>query len=126
MEFVVYSYEEACQSSLEYFGGDESAARAWIDKYALRDSKGNICEKNPDDMHHRLADEVARIESNYPNPMGAQELYDLFRQFKYIVLQGSSMSGIGNNNRLSSLSNCFVLGTKRSVDSYGVLMKMEP
>lgn len=125
MEFVVYSYEEAYQSSLEYFGGDESAARAWIDKYALRDSKGNICEKNPDDMHHRLADEVARIESNYPNPMTAQELYDLLCQFKYIVLQGSSMSGIGNNNRLSSLSNCFVLGAKRSVDSYGVLMKME-
>ncbi len=125
MDTIVYSYEEAYQSSLAYFEGDESAARVWVDKYAMKDPMGNICEKNPDDMHHRLSDELARVEAKYPNPMGSQELFDLLRHFKYILLQGSSMSGIGNKHWAASLSNSFVIGEEESLDSYGVVMKLD-
>jgi ribonucleoside-diphosphate reductase alpha chain len=125
MEKVTYNYDEAFQSSLEYFKGDELAARVWVNKYALKDSQGNIYEKNPNDMHHRLADEVARIEKSYPNPLTADELFDLFREFKYIVPQGSPMTGIGNNYQVASLSNCFVIGTDGLADSYGGVMKID-
>lgn len=125
MDTIVYSYEEAYQSSLAYFEGDESAARVWVDRYAMKDSMGNIYEKNPDDMHRRMSDELARVEAKYPNPMGAQELFDLLRHFKYILLQGSSMSGIGNKHWAASLSNSFVIGEEESHDSYGVVMKLD-
>ena len=97
MEPIVYTYDEAYQASLEYFKGDELAARVWVNKYALKDSYGNIYEKTPDDMHWRIANEIARIEQKYPNPLSAQELFDLMKGFRYIVPQGSPMSGIGNN-----------------------------
>lgn len=122
---TVYSYEAAYQASLSYFGGDELAARVWVNKYALKDSFGNIYEKTPDDMHWRLANEIARVESRYPNAMSAQELFDLFQHFKYIVPQGSPMSGIGNKYQVASLSNCFVIGMEGSADSYGVIMKVD-
>ena len=125
MDTIVYSYEEAYQSSLAYFEGDESAARVWVDKYAMKDSLGNIYEKNPDDMHHRMSDELARVEAKYPNPMESQELFDLLRHFKYILLQGCSMSGIGNKHWQASLSNSFVIGEEESLDSYGVVMKLD-
>ena len=125
MDAVVYSYEEAYQSSLAYFEGDESAARVWVDKYALKDGLGNVYEKTPDDMHRRMAEEVARVESKYPNPMGADALFDLFRHFKYIVLQGSAMSGLGNKYWAASLSNCFVIGADDSEESYGSIMKVD-
>ncbi len=122
---TVYSYEAAYQASLSYFGGDELAARVWVNKYALKDSFGNIYEKTPDDMHWRLANEIARVESRYPNAMSAQELFDLFQHFKYIVPQGSPMSGIGNKYQVASLSNCFVIGMEGSADSYGAIMKVD-
>lgn len=121
----VYSFEEAYQSSLLYFEGDELAARVWVNKYALKDSYGNIYEKNPDDMHWRLANEIARVEAKYPNPLSAQDLFDLFSHFKYIVPQGSPMSGIGNPYQIASLSNCFVIGAEGPADSYGAIMKMD-
>ena len=120
-----YTYDEAFQSSLEYFKGDELAARVWVNKYALEDSFGNIFEKNPEDMHMRLASEIARIESNYPNPLSMEQLMDLFRGFKYVVPQGSPMSGIGNNYQIGSLSNCFVIGMEGNADSYGGVMKID-
>lgn len=122
---TVYSYDEAYQSSLAYFGGDELAARVWVNKYALKDSLGNIYEKTPGDMHWRLANEIAKIESKYPNPMSAQELFDLFNHFKYIVPQGSPMSGIGNPYQVASLSNCFVIGMDGAADSYGAIIKID-
>lgn len=122
---TVYSYDEAYQSSLAYFGGDELAARVWVNKYALKDSLGNIYEKTPEDMHWRLANEIAKIESKYPNPMSAQELFDLFNHFKYIVPQGSPMSGIGNPYQVASLSNCFVIGMDGAADSYGAIIKID-
>lgn len=125
METVVYSYDEAYQASLSYFGGDELAARVWVNKYALKDSFGNIYEKTPDDMHWRLANEIARVESKYPNSLSAQELFDLFQHFKYIVPQGSPMSGIGNKYQVASLSNCFVIGMEGPADSYGAIMKVD-
>ncbi len=121
----VYSFEEAYQSSLLYFEGDELAARVWVNKYALKDSYGNIYEQNPDEMHWRLANEIARVEAKYPNPLKAQDLYDLFSHFKYIVPQGSPMSGIGNPYQIASLSNCFVIGAEGAADSYGAIMKMD-
>lgn len=121
----VYSFEEAFQSSLRYFEGDELAARVWVNKYALKDSLGNIYEKDPDEMHRRLADEIARVEAKYPNPLTAEQLFDLFARFKYIVPQGSPMSGIGNPYQISSLSNCFVIGVDGPADSYGAIMKMD-
>lgn len=125
METKHYSYDEAYQSSLEYFGGDELAARVWVNKYALKDSFGNIYEKNPHDMHLRLAKEIARIENKYPNPLSVEKLMELFDHFKYIVPQGSPMSGIGNNFQIGSLSNCFVIGMDGSADSYGAIIKID-
>ncbi|NPA37706.1 MAG: adenosylcobalamin-dependent ribonucleoside-diphosphate reductase [Chlorobi bacterium] len=121
----VYTHDEAFNSSLEYFHGDELAARVWLNKYALKDAEGNIFELNPDDMHWRLAREIARIENKYPNPMTVEELYGLFRRFKYIVPQGGPMSGIGNNQQVASLSNCFVIGNDGDADSYGGIMKID-
>ena len=97
MDQKIYSFEEAVKATVEYFGGDELAARVWVNKYALKDSYGNIFEKTPEDMHRRLAKEIARIENNYANPMTEDQLMDLFRNFRYIIPQGSPMSGIGNN-----------------------------
>jgi ribonucleoside-diphosphate reductase alpha chain len=118
-----YTFDEAFKSSLEYFKGDELAARVWVTKYALKDSFGNIYELNPDDMHHRIAKELARIEALYPNPMREDEIYEYLKDFKYIVPQGSPMTGIGNNFQIASLSNCFVIGN--SADSYGGIMKTD-
>ena len=123
MEPTTYTYDEAYKASLEYFKGDELAARVWVNKYALKDSYGNIYEKTPDDMHWRIANEIARIEQKYPNPLSSQELFDLMKSFRYIVPQGSPMSGIGNNYQVGSLSNCFVIGLDGAPDSYGVLSK---
>lgn len=125
MKKPIYSYEEAYQNSLEYFKGDELAARVWVNKYALKDSFGNIYEKSPEDMHWRLANEIARIEKKYPNPLSSQELFDVFDRFKYIVPQGSPMTGIGNNFQVASLSNCFVVGIDGSADSYGGIIKID-
>ena len=125
MEKKTYSYDEAFQSSLEYFQGDELAARVWVTKYSLKDSFGNLYEKNPDDMHHRIASEVARIEANYPNPLSHEELFELLHDFKYIVPQGSPMTGIGNNFQVASLSNCFVIGFDGEADSYGAIIKLD-
>ena len=119
VEKKTYSYNEAYEASLEYFKGDELAARVWVNKYAVKDSFGNIYEKSPRDMHWRLANEVARIEANYPNSMTSQELFDLFDHFRYIVPQGSPMTGIGNEYQVASLSNCFVIGLDGKADSYG-------
>lgn len=125
MEPTVYTYDEAYQASLEYFNGDELAARVWVNKYALKDSYGNIYEKTPDDMHWRIANEIARIEQRYPNPLSSQELFDLMKSFRYIVPQGSPMSGIGNNYQIGSLSNCFVIGLDGAPDSYGGVIKID-
>ncbi len=121
----IYSQEEAFQSSLEYFKGDDLAARVWVNKYALKDSFGNIYEKNPDHMHRRLAKEIARIEQAYPNPMSEEEIYQLLKDFKYIVPQGGPMTGIGNDYQIASLSNCFVIGNDGDSDSYGGIMKID-
>ncbi len=125
VEQKTYTYEEAFAASLEYFNGDELAARVWVNKYALKDSFGNIYEKTPDDMHWRLANEIARIEQKYTNPMSAQELFDLMAHFRYIVPQGSPMTGIGNNFQIGSLSNCFVVGLTGEPDSYGGIIKID-
>ncbi len=125
MENKGYDYDEAFKSSLEYFTGDELAARVWVNKYALKDSFGNIFEKNPSDMHWRIANEVARIEQKYPNPISSEELFKLFDHFKYIIPQGSPMTGIGNNHQIGSLSNCFVIGMNGDADSYGAIMKVD-
>ena len=120
-----YSFEEAFEESLQYFQGDELAARVWVNKYAVKDSYGNIYEKSPQDMHWRLANEIARIEKKYPNPLSAEELFQLFDRFRYIVPQGSPMSGIGNNYQVASLSNCFVIGIDGAADSYGGIIKID-
>ncbi|MBQ8224773.1 MAG: adenosylcobalamin-dependent ribonucleoside-diphosphate reductase [Bacteroides sp.] len=125
MEKKTYSYEEAFEASLKYFKGDELAARVWVNKYAVKDSFGNIYEKSPEDMHWRIANEVARIEAKYPNPLSAQELFGLLDHFKYIVPQGSPMTGIGNNYQVASLSNCFVIGMDGEADSYGAIFKVD-
>ena len=119
------SYDEAYEESLRYFQGDELAARVWVNKYAVKDSFGNIYEKSPEDMHWRIANEVARIESKYPNALTAKELYDLLDHFKYIVPQGSPMTGIGNDYQVASLSNCFVIGVDGAADSYGAIIKID-
>ena len=121
----MYSYEEAYKASLEYFKGDELAARVWASKYALKDSFGNIYELSPDDMHHRIAREIARIENKYPNPMSEEEVYGLLKEFKYIVPQGNPMAGIGNDLQVGSLSNCFVVGLDKHPDSYGGIIKVD-
>ena len=125
MEKQIYSYDEAYEESLRYFQGDELAARVWVNKYAVKDSFGNIYEKSPEDMHWRIANEVARIESKYPNGLTAKELYDLLDHFKYIVHQGSPMTGIGNDYQVASLSNCFVIGVDGAADSYGAIIKID-
>ena len=151
----IYTNEEAFNSALKYFKGDELAARVWVNKYALKDSDGNIYELNvitsysihytklyenkyalkdsdgniyelnPDDMHRRLASEIARIEKLYPNPMSEEELFELFKDFTYIVPQGGPMAGIGNRFQIASLSNCFVIGNDGNSDSYGGIMKID-
>ena len=125
VEKKTYSYDEAFDASLQYFKGDELAARVWVNKYAVKDSFGNIYEKSPEDMHWRIANEVARIEANYPNGLKAQELFDLFDHFKYIIPQGSPMTGIGNDFQVASLSNCFVIGLDGSADSYGAIIRID-
>ncbi|WP_224490003.1 adenosylcobalamin-dependent ribonucleoside-diphosphate reductase [Robertkochia flava] len=120
-----YTPEEAYQASLEYFKGDDLAARVWVNKYALKDSDGNIFELTPDDMHRRIAKEIARIEAKYSNPMTEQEIYDHIKDFTYIVPQGSPMAGIGNPFQIASLSNCFVIGNEGMSDSYGGIMKID-
>ena len=120
-----YSQQEAYESSLTYFKGDDLAAQVWVNKYALKDSAGNIYERNPDDMHRRIAKEIARIEQKYPNPFSEAEVFDLIRNFKYIVPQGSPMAGIGNPFQIASLSNCFVIGNEGASDSYGGIMKID-
>ena len=120
-----YTFEEAYKKSLEYFNGDELAAKVWVNKYAIKDSYGKIYEQSPDDMHWRIAREIARIERKYPNPMSEQELYDLLKEFRYIVPQGSPMTGIGNKFQIASLSNCFVIGNDGNADSYGGIMKID-
>ena len=125
MEKKTYSYDEAYNASLEYFKGDELAARVWVNKYAVKDSFGNIYEKSPEDMHWRIANEVARVEAKYPNALSSQELFDLLDHFKYIVPQGSPMTGIGNNYQIASLSNCFVIGLDGSADSYGAIIRID-
>lgn len=121
----IYTYEEAYKASLEYFQGDELAARVWLTKYAMKDSFGNIFEKSPADMHWRIANEIARIEQKYPNPMSAEEIFELLDHFRYIVPAGSPMTGIGNDNQVASLSNCFVIGVDKEADSYGAIMLLD-
>ena len=114
-----YSYEEAVESAVEYFEGDELAAKVWVNKYALKDSDGNIYESNPDMMHRRMAKEIARIEATYPDAYTEEDIYDVLAKFKYIIPQGGPMTGIGNDFQVSSLSNCFVIGNEGDSDSYG-------
>lgn len=123
MNPTTYSYEEAFQATLAYFDGDELAARVWVNKYAMKDSFGNIYEKSPADMHHRLAAEMARIERKYPNPVPEEEIFSLLDHFRFIIPAGSPMTGIGNNHQVASLSNCFVIGIDGDADSYGAIMK---
>ena len=125
MENQTFSYDEAYNASLDYFKGDELAARVWVNKYAVKDSFGNIYEKSPEDMHWRIANEVARIEAKYPNGLSAEELFRLFDHFKYIIPQGSPMTGIGNNYQIASLSNCFVIGLDGAADSYGAIIRID-
>ena len=125
MEKQSYTYDEALKASLEYFDGDELAARVWVNKYAMKDSFGVIYEKSPEQMHWRIANEIARIESKYENPMSAQEIFDLLDHFKYIIPQGSPMTGIGNDYQVASLSNCFVIGIDGEADSYGAIIRID-
>mgnify|MGYP001021626163 CR=1 FL=1 len=120
-----YSFDEAFQTALAYFGGDELAARVWVNKYAMKDSLGNIYEKSPEQMHWRIADEIARIEHKYKNPLAAQEVFDLLDHFRYIIPAGSPMTGIGNHHQVASLSNCFVIGLDGDADSYGAIMRID-
>ena len=120
-----YTFDEAFRASMEYFGGDELAARVWANKYALKDSYGNIFEQTPADMHWRIAREVARIENHYPNPLTEQQVFELLDHFRYIVPAGSPMTGIGNDHQVASLSNCFVIGLDGDADSYGAVMLMD-
>lgn len=120
-----YSYDEAFEASLKYFEGDELAARVWVNKYAMKDSFGTIYEKSPEDMHWRIANEIARIEKKYKNPLDAQQIFDLLDHFRYVVPAGSPMTGIGNNHQVASLSNCFVIGLDGDADSYGAILKID-
>ncbi|MBO5865429.1 MAG: ribonucleoside-diphosphate reductase, adenosylcobalamin-dependent, partial [Bacteroidaceae bacterium] len=125
MEKKSYTYDEVFNNALEYFSGDELAARVWVNKYAVKDSFGTIYEKSPEDMHWRIANEIARIESKYENPMSAQEIFDLLDHFKYIIPSGSPMTGIGNDFQIASLSNCFVIGMEGKADSYGGIIRID-
>lgn len=120
-----YSFDEAFEASLRYFDGDELAARVWVNKYAMKDSFGNIYEKSPEDMHWRIANEVARIEKKYKNPISAQDVFELLDHFRYIIPAGSPMTGIGNNYQIASLSNCFVIGLDGDADSYGAILRID-
>lgn len=120
-----YAFEEAYEEALKYFAGDELAARVWVNKYSMKDSFGNIYEKSPEDMHWRIANEIARIEKKYKNPMSAREIFDLLDHFKYVIPAGSPMTGIGNNHQVASLSNCFVIGLDGDADSYGAIMRID-
>ncbi len=122
---VIYTHDEVVEASIEYFKGDELAARVWANKYALKDSFGNIYEKTPDDMHHRLAREIRRVEMKYKNPLPEELIYNVLKDFKYIVPQGGPMTGIGNDYQIASLSNCFVIGNDGTSDSYGGIMKID-
>lgn len=124
-EKKTYTYDEAFAESLKYFDGDELAARVWVNKYALKDSYGNIYESSPTDMHWRLAKEIARIEAKYKNPLSAEQIFQLLDHFRYIIPAGSPMTGIGNNYQIASLSNCFVIGLEGNADSYGAIMKID-
>ena len=124
-QLKTYSYEEALDASLIYFEGDELAARVWVNKYAMKDSYGHIYEKSPSDMHWRIANEIARIEKKYPNPVSAQQVYDLIDHFKSVIPAGSPMTGIGNNHQVASLSNCFVVGLDGNADSYGAVLRID-
>ncbi|MCM1503730.1 MAG: adenosylcobalamin-dependent ribonucleoside-diphosphate reductase [Muribaculum sp.] len=125
MNNKIYTFDEAQEATLEYFGGDELASRVWVTKYALKDSFGHIFEKTPDDMHRRITSEIARIERKYANPMSEDEVFGLLKDFRYVVPQGSPMSGIGNNYQVGSLSNCFVIGLDGGPDSYGGIMRID-
>ncbi len=125
MSRKTYTYDEAYKASLAYFDGDELAAKVWVMKYALKDAQGNIYEKSPEDMHKRIAGEIARIEKKYPNPLSEKELLALFDHFRYIVPQGSPMTGIGNDFQIASLSNCFVVGLDGDADSYGAIIRID-
>ncbi len=120
-----YAQEEALEATRRYFNGDDLAASVWMNKYALKDSEGNLYERTPDDMHRRIASELARIEGKYPNPLSEESIYELMRNFRYLVPQGSPMAGIGNPFQVASLSNCFVIGTEGQADSYGAIMKVD-
>ena len=125
MKKTTYSYDDAFKASVEYFNGDELAARVWVNKYAMKDSSGAIYEKSPEDMHWRIANEIARVEAKYSNPMSAQEVYDLLDHFKYVIPSGSPMTGIGNDHQIASLSNCFVIGMDGKADSYGAIIRID-
>ena len=125
MNRKTYTFDEAFKASLDYFTGDELAAKVWVNKYALKDAFGNIYEESPVDMHHRLASEIARVEKKYPNPLSEEELFNLFDHFRYIVPQGSPMTGIGNDFQIASLSNCFVIGLDGQADSYGAIIRID-
>ena len=125
MIMQTYTYDEAFAASLAYFGGDELAARVWVNKYAMKDSFGNIYEKSPEQMHWRIANEIARVEKKYKNPMTAQQVFDLLDHFRYVVPAGSPMTGIGNDHQIASLSNCFVIGLDGNADSYGAIMRID-
>ena len=125
MEKKIYTYDEAFHASLDYFGGDELAARVWVNKYAMKDSFGNIYERTPEDMHWRIANEIARIEAKYNHPLKAQDIFDVLDHFRYIVPAGSPMTGIGNDHQVASLSNCFVIGLAGDADSYGAIIKID-
>lgn len=120
-----YSFEEAYQEALQYFSGDELAARVWVNKYSMKDSFGHIYEKSPKDMHWRIANAIARIENKYKNPLSAQDIFELLDHFKYIIPAGSPMTGIGNDHQVASLSNCFVIGLDGDADSYGAIMRID-
>jgi ribonucleoside-diphosphate reductase alpha chain len=124
-EITTYSHDEAVEASIKYFRGDELAARVWANKYALKDSYGNMYEKTPDDMHRRLAREIHRVEKKYKNPLSEDLIYNILKDFKYIVPQGGPMTGIGNDYQIASLSNCFVIGNDGTSDSYGGIMKID-
>ncbi|MBP3566198.1 MAG: adenosylcobalamin-dependent ribonucleoside-diphosphate reductase [Paraprevotella sp.] len=125
MKEKIYSYEEAFDASLKYFKGDELAARVWVNKYSMKDSFGNIYEQSPEDMHWRIANEIARIENKYENPLKSEEIFELLDHFKYIIPAGSPMTGIGNNHQVASLSNCFVIGLDGEADSYGGVIRID-
>ncbi len=124
-DIKIYTYEEAYATALSYFGGDELAARVWVSKYAMKDSFGNIYEKSPEDMHWRIAREIARIENKYPNPLSEKDIFELLDHFRYIIPAGSPMTGIGNGHQIASLSNCFVIGLDGDADSYGAILRID-